>query len=227
MTETSVGPRPRRRTSGRRWWKIFALCWKPVFAQDAIDITIVGDVTTDKAVQAVAATFGALPVRADRRTGADADNGTHLPAGGQAPIVTTGSLQAGQEILSVCWPTHGQLSDPRDAAVLDLLGRSCGNACPTGLRGQGIAYVSWAGSVSSKVFDYGFLQASAQLPPDKTKEFYDSIDTIAADLKAGRMTEDDLARARNPALQQLRRSRQTNAYWLSRIGRSARRRKQA
>ena len=38
---------------------------------------------------------------------------------------------------------------------------------------------------------------------------------IADDLKAGKITDDDLARARNPALEELRKSRETNEYWLS------------
>jgi zinc protease len=83
------------------------------------------------------------------------------------------------------------------------------------LRGLGTVYVAQVGNASSKVFDYGYVQALAQLPPDKAQQFYDAIDDIVADLQAGKLTPDDLARAKNPALQELRKTQQTNEYWLS------------
>jgi zinc protease len=65
------------------------------------------------------------------------------------------------------------------------------------------------------VFDYGYVQALAQLPPEQAQQFYDAINDIVADLKAGKLTSDDLARVKNPALQELRKTQQTNEYWLS------------
>jgi zinc protease len=55
----------------------------------------------------------------------------------------------------------------------------------------------------------------AQLPHDQAKQFYDAINEIAGDLEAGQVTADDLARAKNPALEELRKNRQSNEYWLS------------
>jgi len=83
------------------------------------------------------------------------------------------------------------------------------------LRGAGTVYVAQVGNASSKVFDYGYIQALAQLPPDKAQQFYDAVGDIAADLEAGKITEDDLMRVKNPALQGLRKAQQTNEYWLS------------
>jgi zinc protease len=83
------------------------------------------------------------------------------------------------------------------------------------LRGLGTVYVAQVGNTSSKVFDYGYVQALAQLPPDQARQFYDAVNDIVADLEAGKLTPDDLARAKNPALQELRKAQQTNEYWLS------------
>jgi len=83
------------------------------------------------------------------------------------------------------------------------------------LRGSGTIYASYAGNLPSLVFDYGYLQAMAQLPAGAGGKFRDTVAEIARDLKDGKLTEDDLARAKNPALAQLRRSRESNDYWLS------------
>ena len=187
----------------------------PVFEKGAIDITIVGDITTDKAVQAVAATFGALPKRAEARPVIGAGNNTHFPAGADVPITIPGSTQSGQEIVSVAWPTHGQFPDIQDGATLQLMSAIMEERLFDKLRGLGSAYVAQVGSGSSRVFDYGYVQALAQLPPDKAQQFYDAVDGIVADLQAGKLTADDLARAKNPALQTLRKTQQTNEYWLS------------
>jgi len=65
------------------------------------------------------------------------------------------------------------------------------------------------------VFDYGYIQALAQLAPEKRAQFYDALSEITADLKAGRITADELDRARNPALQDFEKTRQSNEYWLA------------
>ena len=83
------------------------------------------------------------------------------------------------------------------------------------LRGNGTVYVAQVGNNPSDVFDYGYVQAMAQLPPDQAQQFYDAVDDIAADLEAGKLTPDDLVRAKNPALQELRKAQQSNEYWLS------------
>jgi zinc protease len=187
----------------------------PAFEKGAIDVTIVGDITTDKAVQAVAASFGAFPKRAEARPVIDAGNNTHFPASTEVPIAIPGSTQSGQEIVSVAWPTHGQFPDIQDGATLQLMSAIMEERLFDKLRGLGTAYVAQVGSGTSRVFDYGYVQALAQLPPDKAQQFYDAIDGIVADLQAGKLTEDDLARAKNPALQTLRKNQQTNEYWLA------------
>jgi zinc protease len=187
----------------------------PVFANGAVDVTIVGDITTDKAVQSVAATFGAFPKRAGARPRIGTGNNTHFPAGTDVPITIPGSSQASQEIVSIAWPTHGQFPDIQDSVTLQLMSAIVEERLFDRLRGLGTVYVAQVGNASSKVFDYGYVQALAQLPPDKAQQFYDAIDDIVADLQAGKLTPDDLARAKNPALQELRKTQQTNEYWLS------------
>jgi zinc protease len=187
----------------------------PAFANGAVDVTIVGDITTDKAIQSVAATFGALQKRTGSRPIVGAANSTHFPLGTGAPIAIPGGAPSGQEIVSIAWPTHGQFPDIQDGVTLQLMSAIMEDRLFNTLRGLGMVYVANVGSASSRVFDYGYVQALAQLPPDKAQQFYDVINEIVADLQAGKLTADDLDRAKNPALQELRKTQQTNEYWLS------------
>ena len=187
----------------------------PIFADGVVDITIVGDITVEKAVQSVAATFGALPKRDGARPVVKAANNTHFPAGTGVPIAIPGGAKTGQEIVTLAWPTHGRFPDIQDGATLQLMSAIMEERLFDRLRGAGTVYVAQVGNASSKVFDYGYIQALAQLPPDKAQQFYDAVGDIAADLEAGKITEDDLMRVKNPALQGLRKAQQTNEYWLS------------
>ena len=187
----------------------------PVFQNGALDVTIVGDISADKAIAAVAATFGALPTRTNARVAVTARNDTHLPSNKVTPIDLTHSLQAGQVIASVVWPTHGEFPDVQDDVTLELMGDIMQERLFDKLRGNGVVYSARVGSAASRVFDYGYIQALAQLAPDKTAQFYDALNEITADLKAGKITTDELDRARNPALQDFEKTRQSNEYWLA------------
>ncbi len=187
----------------------------PVFQNGALDITIVGDINTDKAIAAVAATFGALPTRTNARAAVTARNDTHLPSNKVTPIDLTHSLQAGQVIASVVWPTHGEFPDVQDDVSLKLMGDIMQERLFDKLRGNGVVYSASVGSEASRVFDFGYIQALAQLAPENQTQFYDALNEITADLKAGKITTDELDRARNPALQDFEKTRQSNEYWLA------------
>ncbi len=186
----------------------------PVFDTGALDVTIVGDVDPDKAIAAVASTFGALPARAKARVGVTAQNDTHLPADKVTPIDLSHSRQ-NQVITSVVWPTHGEFPDVKDDITVELMGDIMQERLFDKLRGEGVSYSAGVGATASRVFDYGYIQAQAQLAPDKAAQFYDALGQITADLKAGKITADELDRARNPSLQEFEKSQQTNEYWLA------------
>ena len=194
----------------------------PAFDNGAIDVTIVGDITVEQATKAVAATFGALPARSAPRTIVSDTNNVRLPANGPpitiavpAAIIKGAKGEDVQTIVSAVWTTHGRFPDIADDARLQMMTDIMEQRLLDRLRGLGTVYVAQVGNTSSKVFDYGYVQALAQLLPSQTQQFNDAVREIADDLKAGKITDDDLARARNPALEELRKSRETNEYWLS------------
>jgi zinc protease len=187
----------------------------PILANAPIDVTIVGDITTERAIQAVAATFGAFAPRSGPRAEPDGANETHFPAGGKPMQTIATQGPPGQEIAMMTWPTHGRFPDIRDDVTIQMLCAIMEERLFTRLRGLGTVYVAEVGGGSSKIFDYGTIQAVTQLPPDQVQQFHDALNDIIADVIAGKISDDDLARARNPALEELRKTRETNSYWLS------------
>jgi zinc protease len=82
------------------------------------------------------------------------------------------------------------------------------------VRGQGLSYSVSVSSPSSSAFDYGYLSATATMPPGKADVFYEAAAKIIAELKAGEISADAFERARAPTVQNFRRSIESNDYWL-------------
>lgn len=192
----------------------------PALSNGAIDVTIVGDITVDRAVESVAATFGAFSARPDTRAQHGPDNATHFPTENDMAIKIVTAGQTEQQIASVIWPTHGRFPDIREQATLQLLSDIMEQRLFDRLRGIGTVYVAQVGSAASEVFDYGYIQALAQLSPGDAQKFYDALDQLVGEMAKGDWTDDDLARAKIPALQALRKTRETNGYWLSVLDRA-------
>jgi zinc protease len=64
---------------------------------------------------------------------------------------------------------------------------------------------------------WGYLAASVEVPPEKLPSFFDDVQKIAADLRDKPIDADELARAKQPRLQNIQRARVTNQYWLSEL----------
>ncbi len=187
----------------------------PALENGAIDVTIVGDVTVQQAIDVTASTFGAFAPRKGVRVSATAANTTRFPAGRKEPTLLITSDQEGQQIATVMWPTQGRFPDLRASITLQVLGTIMNDRLFDRLRGMGTVYSAQVGGTSSKVFDYGYMQAMAQLQPSATPLFQAELDKIVAELQGGKLTEDELTRAREPALEALRKARETNDYWVS------------
>jgi zinc protease len=186
----------------------------PAFANGPMDIIITGDTSVDAAIKSVAATFGALPARSTVRAAVTKDNGTALPAGG-ADIALSHTGSPGQDIASVLWPVPGRFPDIQDDVTQSLAADIMEERLFDKLRGIGLTYVAQVGGSSSKVFDYGYIQAYSQIPRGQMAQFDSALNAIVTDIQAGHITPEELERARVPALENLQKAQQTNEYWLT------------
>jgi len=188
----------------------------PHLANDQIEIVVVGDTTVEKAIDAVAATFGALPPRADTPAPTPAALTAKFPAPTHTPIVLTHKGRADQAVGLVAWPTSDFLSNTQETRTLSLLGEVMQLRMTQQLRkNESVTYSPSAGAAASSTFPhYGFIEARVELPPANLDGFFSDVTTIAKGLRDAPVTPDELERAKLPAYESLEKRRQTNEYWL-------------
>lgn len=188
---------------------------RPVLASAPIDIVIVGDVEVDAAIQAVAATFGALPSRGPAPT---ADTAVAPPRGGDEVVLTHGG-RPDQGLGIFTWATTDAPSDVYRSRVLSLLGSVLQLRLIDELReGQAVTYSPSAGSSTSwDIPGYGYMSAAIEAPPERLDGFFADVERIAAQLRDQPISADELERARRPVIESLQRNRNGNEYWLSNL----------
>ena len=183
---------------------------------DPIDLTIVGDVDVEAAIQAAAATFGALPARSTQPPAQETMR-VDFPAPGLARAVHKG--RADQGLALVAWPTADFYSDQKRARALNLLGQIVRQRILDEVREKmGVSYSPSATHFASEAIPgYGYLAVSMEAPPEKLDGLVASALRIAADLRDRSVSAADLERARRPVIENQNRERSGNSFWLARL----------
>jgi zinc protease len=191
----------------------FRKLWEPLLASGPIEIEIFGDIDTEKAVQAAAATFGALKPRA---AAAAVTPPGAFPAHVATPVVRTHTGQPDQAAAVIAWPTGGGSAGISESRKLDILAAVFRDRLIDQLRSQ--AGVSYSPMVASDwpigMASGGKMLAIGLLPPDKTDFFFTLTRSIAADLVARPISQDEFERAVNPLKQTLIRRSSGNMFWM-------------
>ncbi len=197
----------------------FKAQYAPSLATGPIEVVIVGDTTVEKAIDAVAATFGALPSRPAPVAPPTATSVT-FPAPNATPVVLTHKGRADQSVGLIAWPTDDFLSDTQRARTVNLLAEVLQLRLTDQLRkAESVTYSPAANATASETFPhYGYLVAEVELPPAKLDGFFADVAQITADLRTKPITADELQRAKLPAFDDLDKRRHTNAYWLNALG---------
>ncbi|HUH11437.1 MAG TPA: insulinase family protein [Brevundimonas sp.] len=184
-----------------------------------IDIVMVGDVTVDDAVAAVASTFAALPTRAPAAQPLPGSDQRRFPAPTAQPVRLTHTGPAEQALGYVAWPTTDAVDDRTEARKVSILSEVFKLRVLDEIREkQALAYSPRVGSSASDVFKgYGSIFVMAETAADKIQAFYAAVDAIIASLRDAPITEDELNRARLPVIESLRRSQAGNEYWLGQL----------
>ena len=184
-----------------------------------IDIIVVGDVTVEDAIAAVAPTFGALPARGPDPTAAPGATELRFPAPTATPVRLTHNGPAEQSLAYIAWPTTDQIGDRTEARRVAILTEVLKLRVLEEIRErQALAYSPSTGASASEFYEgYGSISISAQITADKPDAFYAAVEAITASLRDAPPTEDELNRARLPVIEALRRSQAGNPYWLGQL----------
>lgn len=194
---------------------------EPILRSAPIEIAMVGDITVERAIAEVAATFGALPPREAETPAPEANRHIAFPATGAGPVTLHHKGRADQGLAVSGWPTVDGLSDPHAPRILRVLQLILQQRLTDEFRTRlGDSYSPGSEMESSLDFPgYGFILAYAETPEGKMEAFDETLQSIARDLRDKEVSADEFERARKPRIETLLKSQQTNEYWLGTLQR--------
>ena len=188
----------------------------PELTHGAIELAIVGDLDIDATIDAVAKTLGALPARGPKPELA-ALRKVSFPA---QPFTKDYSIvtEIPHSLIRVYWPTTDGMAAPR-ARRLNLLGEIVSDRLRVKIReGIAAAYSPQAGSFASDTFPgYGYILTHVEVDPPVAASVTELIIGLGDDLAKNGVQPDELTRAREPIMTQLKQSLRDNGYWLSSV----------
>jgi zinc protease len=187
-------------------------------ASEPIEVVIVGDVNVEEAIRLTGVTFAALPPRKDAVPPATARQ-IVFPVPTPEPVRLTHAGRADQAIGYIAWPTTDFNADPQGARSLRMLEQVLQLRLLDDLREkQAVTYSPNTNLEASWVFPgYGYVSASIEAPPDKLDGFFQTVASIAKDLRDKPVTADELNRARKPRIETITKAQATNEYWLAQL----------
>lgn len=197
----------------------FRARWEPLLKGGPIEVQLFGDVKSDEAIAAVAATLGALPPRPVRPI-ASASARLAFPAPNVEPVVLRHKGDADQAAAVIAWPTGSGFAQAREARQLDVLSQIIGDRLFEKLRSvDGASYSPQASSNWPFGFDksQGYLVVTSQVKPERVGYFYQLMEQVVADLVAKPVSDDELQRTLAPVRQLLARASTGNAFWMNQM----------
>lgn len=190
---------------------------KPYLTDSPVEIGIVGDITPDRAIEAVARSFGALPQRKTKFDVLSKDATTlKFPEGSQRPLKLSHAGDDNTALLRVYWPApDGQdVKTSREVSMISTLFRL--RLTEVLREEEGASYSPSAFSYTPRNYpDYGYIGVSLEVSPDDIDRMSVKVDEIAAELKAGDISPELFERAIKPALENIETSLESNRYWMS------------
>ncbi len=194
--------------------KSFKALWAPLLATGPIEVQVFGDVPQPAAVDAVAATLGALP---PRKAAAGPPPPVRFPAHVAQPVVRTHSGQPNQAAAAIAWPTGAGSAGLAESRKLEVLSAVFRDRLLDRLRSQ--AGVSYSPNVDNGwpvgLPGGGRILAIGMVPPDRTPLFFELVRGIAADLVKTPIPADELDRAKLPVAQMVVRMSSGNMFWMN------------
>ncbi len=188
----------------------------PELKEAPLDVCIVGDVAVEDAAQIVAHTFGLLPKRRAAHDHAE----RRKIAGPRTGLEASYEIDTDTDRATVMlvFPT----TDGRNAATrvaLDLLASIIGDRIRIGVRETlGASYSPFAWSQTSTVYPGdGVISLYADCDPEKVEALLAACFSVTDALAKSGVSAEELERAREPKLNELRDALRTNGFWMEAI----------
>ena len=195
----------------------FARVLGPPLRNDALEVTIVGDIDEGAATEAVAKTLGALPPRTWRDTRrADAPT-VRYPTVEPAQVRTTHDGSPEKATVLATWPLFVWTPEKvREQRTLDLLAAIVQGEAIDDIRQRlGKAYSPQVNVDLDRGGDQGTLAVAIDTAPDATDIVAGELRKIAQKLAGGDITDAMLERARRPVLDNGATREISNPWWIA------------
>jgi zinc protease len=188
---------------------------RPIIETSPLQVTVVGDVTVDAAIGAVASTLGALPPRPQQAEPAKLRD-VRFPAPRKDPLVFKYGGPADQALTVVDWPTTDAFANTRQTQAARVLADVMTARLFDELRVKhGWTYSPSVGAdFSTFLPGYGTITARVTSRPQDIPAILDAIDAIAADIAQNGVSADAFARAVEPRIDATKRAYSSNVEWL-------------
>jgi zinc protease len=193
----------------------------PALESAPLEITLVGDISVERAIEITASTFGALPARDDTWPDYESNAAINFPEPAAEPQVVRFNGEPNQGMANIYYPA-GDGFDPQRRAEMSLLESVFRLKALDRFRERdGATYSPIVSAQLSRVFpDFGIIWVGLDVDVNDVPAMYAVTDEVAATLAAGEISEDELQRARQPILEQIEESRERNAFWVNALSRS-------
>ena len=187
----------------------------PSLSTAPIEVTIVGHVKVDDAIDAVAKTFGAFAPRTGTFSFPDGGRDVRFPPK-KREIELRHDGRADQAAVAAIWPAPDRFSGTRRERVMEVLSEIVQLRLIDEVReAQGGTYTPFGNAYASPYFDgYGYVLAGVEPKPEQADLFFETLEKIAKELRDGQLSDDLLDRARKPLLYQHYAAESSNAYWI-------------
>lgn len=192
----------------------------PILTSGPIEIAVVGDIDEEQVIRLVARTFGALPQRAAAPSKWRSDKPMVFRPD-RSPVVLSHAGEASQALAYVYWPVTGidPDADPQAVRVIAVMAAIMRLKVIEAIRERlGATYSpSASASISSVYPGFGYVNAGAEVKPEDIDRVIAALVDIAAEMRAGNISDDEFLRAVTPSLETLPQNATSNGYWLSLI----------
>lgn len=184
-------------------------------AEDALELSIVGDFEVEQAVLLAGRYFGSLKKRQGSLPPTER-KGPKLPEAGLLEIQVPTKLEKG--LVDVAYATEDFWNICRTRRLV-ILSQVFSEMMRLRVREKmGAAYSPFAYNEPSRAYPgYGIFHAMVQVAPSETGRVIQEVKSIAADIARKGISEDELKRSVDPVLTSLKDIRRTNPYWLNSV----------
>ena len=186
----------------------------PVLAEGALELTLVGDLDVEETIALAARTLGRLPARRAWQP-FDERRNVPVPKSGLRQTHTI-DTQVPKSLVLIVFPIPDAL-ETRARRYGGLLGTVVNDRLRVEVREKlGAAYSPGAGTQQSTVYPgSGLLLIQAMSDPDKVDTLVEACLGVARSLAESGVTDEEVARLKEPLLKQRRDAKRQNGFWLN------------